>query len=199
MNGPRVAEHLVAEVDRAAGERAGVGCRVEDRQPAAETVGDRAAGGQLHDQVGALPQRRDRVGEPGQVQGRLRLIVADVHVDDRRTGRLALLGRGDQFVKGDRERGDGGLQRLGAGGRDGDQRPVLRGAVGWRPGGPGAGWAVDWPAAGLAAGVGFVMTRRMPPSGTGRPGAGARHCPGLAAHPARAGGLNGATVLPSRR
>ena len=104
---PRIAEHLVAEVDRAAGERAGVGCRVEHRQPAGETVGDGAAGGQLHDQVGALPQRRDRVGEAGQVQRRLRPIVADVHVDDRRTGRLALLGRGDQFVKGDRERGDG--------------------------------------------------------------------------------------------
>ena len=58
---PRVEEDVVAEVDRAAGQRAGVRLGVEDGQPALERVVDAAAGGQLDDQAGRLAQRRDGV------------------------------------------------------------------------------------------------------------------------------------------
>jgi hypothetical protein len=125
---PRVQEHLVAEVHRAAGQRAGVGPGVEHRQSLLEAVADRAAGGQLDDQVGALAQRPHRVGEPARVQRRAVLAVADVHVDDGRPGRLALAGRRDQLVQRDGQHGDRRLIRLRAGGRDGDQG---------RPGHPG--------------------------------------------------------------
>src|SRR4029077_8717551 len=66
---PRVAEHVVAEVDRAAGQRAGVRRGAQDGEPAGEAVGHRAAGGQLDDEAGALAQRGHRVGEPAGVQG----------------------------------------------------------------------------------------------------------------------------------
>ena len=48
------------------------------------------------------------------------LVVADVDVDHGGAGRLARLGRGDELVEGDRERGDVGLAGLRPGGGDGD-------------------------------------------------------------------------------
>src|SRR5215831_2283029 len=66
---PGVSEHVVAEVDGSAGQRAGVRPRVENREPGVEGVSDRTAGGQLDDQVGRGAQRRDRVLEPTDIKG----------------------------------------------------------------------------------------------------------------------------------
>ena len=69
MNGHGLEEHVVAEVRGAHGEAAGV--RVRRRAPSAglERVVDRPAGGELDDQVGALPQRRDGVASAGRGRG----------------------------------------------------------------------------------------------------------------------------------
>ena len=92
---PRVAEHVVAEVGGAHRQAARVGGRVEHLQPGVERVVDRAAGGELDDQVGPLAQGRDGVGEALGLEGRAVVVVADVDVDHRGAGRLALLGGGD--------------------------------------------------------------------------------------------------------
>ena len=68
-------------------------------------IGDRAAGGQLHDQAGRLAQRRRRSSRsrPRSSVG-LRLVVADVDVDHAGADRLALLGGDDQLVERHRQR-----------------------------------------------------------------------------------------------
>ncbi len=81
------------------------GAGVEHGQPVRLGVGDRAARGELHDQVGRLAQRRHGVAQPARVQRGPGLVVADVDVDDAGADRLALLRRGDQLVQGDRQRG----------------------------------------------------------------------------------------------
>ena len=93
MNGQGLAEDVVAEVDRAAGQRAGVRLGVEHPQPVLERVGDRAAGGQLDDQGGALAQRRHGVPQPAEVERGPGVVVADVDVDQAGAGRLAGLAR----------------------------------------------------------------------------------------------------------
>jgi hypothetical protein len=119
---PRVHEDLVAEVDRAARQRAGVRPGLQNAQPVLVRVGDRAAGGQLDDQIRALAQRPHRVAQPGQVERGPGVVVPDVHVDDRRPGGLALLGRLDEFVKGDGQGRDVRLGGLRAGRRHRDER-----------------------------------------------------------------------------
>ena len=47
--------------------------------------------------------------QPAEVEGRPVLAVADVHVDHRGAGRLALLGGGDQLLEGGRELGQSSL------------------------------------------------------------------------------------------
>src|SRR5579859_456690 len=68
---PPVEEDPVAEVDRT--HRAGGHVRfgVEYPQPVGLGVGDRATGGQLDDEIGALAQCGDGVPEPAEVEGRL--------------------------------------------------------------------------------------------------------------------------------
>ena len=80
---PGVEEHVVAEVGRAAGERARVGLGVEHGEPLLERVVHRAAGRQLHHEVGLGAQRVDRGPQPPGIQGRPVLVVADVQVDER--------------------------------------------------------------------------------------------------------------------
>src|SRR5580693_3820981 len=118
---PGVGEHLVTEIDRPTGQRAGIGSRVEDRESVGEAVGNRASGGELHDEVGALAQRRYRVSQPAAVQRGPGRVVPDVHVDDRRPGRLTLLGGRDELVESDRKRRYRGLVGLSAGRGHGDQ------------------------------------------------------------------------------
>ena len=89
MKPPGVEEDVVAEVGRAAGERARVGLGVEHGEPLLERVVHAAAGRELDDQVGLLAQRRRRCRAAGRVERRPVLAVADVHVDQRRAGRLA--------------------------------------------------------------------------------------------------------------
>ena len=130
---PRVHEHLVAEVHGPAGQRAAVGTGVEHGQPPLERVGDRAAGGELDDQVGRLAQRVHRVGQPGQVERRLRLAVPDVHVDHRRACLAAFLRGRHELVQGDGKRRHRRLVELRPGRGDGDHRGRRR-----RGGGPAA-------------------------------------------------------------
>ncbi len=119
---PRVGEDLVAEIDRAAGQRAGVGSRLEHTQPVAEHVGDRSAGRQLHDEAGGLPQGLHRLGEPAEVERGVRVLVTDVHVDHGGTRFLALFRRDEEFFQGDRKRWRLVLACFRAGRRDGDER-----------------------------------------------------------------------------
>ena len=56
---PRVHEDVGAEVDRAAGEAGAVRVGVEHAEPGVVRVGDRAAGGDLYDEVGGLAHRLD--------------------------------------------------------------------------------------------------------------------------------------------
>src|SRR5256714_4318089 len=107
---PAVEEDAVAEVDgtHRAGRHVRLG--VEHAQPVGLGVGDRAPGRELHDQAGLLAERRDRVAQPAEVERRLGGVVADVDVDHAGADRLALTGRGDEFVEGDRK---GGYVRLG--------------------------------------------------------------------------------------
>ena len=124
---PRVGEHVVAEVGGAHRQAARVGSRVEDLEPLVERVVHGPAGRELDDEVGALAQRGDRVGEPTEVERGPVLGVADVHVDHRGTGGLALLGRRHQLLERGRELGTVLLGGLGAGGGHGDQQRFSHG------------------------------------------------------------------------
>jgi hypothetical protein len=119
---PRVHEDLVAEVDRPAGQRARVRRGLQHPQPVLVGVGDRAPGRQLDDQPGVLAQGLDGVAQPGGVQGRPGLLVADVHVDHGGLGGLAVLGRADELLQRDGKLRHVGLGGLGAGRRHGDER-----------------------------------------------------------------------------
>src|SRR5690349_22124742 len=66
----------------------------------------------LHD---ALPICLDGGPQPPQIEGRLGGVVTDVDVDHAGANGFALLGRGDQFVQTDRQRGHVRLGGLGAG------------------------------------------------------------------------------------
>jgi hypothetical protein len=121
---PRVGKDFVAEVDRAAGERAGVGLGVEDPQPVLEGVGDGTAGAQLDHEGRALAQGGHGVLQPGEVERGTSVAVADVDMHQTRPGTLAGLGGRDQLVERDREPRRVRLRGLRAGRRDRDQRPV---------------------------------------------------------------------------
>jgi len=112
---------IVAEVRRAARERARVGVGVEHREALVERVGDGAAGRELHDEVGRLAHAVDRLLEEGAVEGRLVLAVAHVDVDERRAGLLAGDRRLDELLGCRRQGRDVGLGGLGARRGDGDQ------------------------------------------------------------------------------
>ena len=126
---PRVGEHVVAEVGGAHREAARVGGRVEDLQPQVERVVHRAAGRELDDEVGAVVQRLDGGAEPAEVERGPVVVVADVHVDHRRAGGLAVLGRLHELLERGRELGAVRLGGLGAGGGDGDQQRFSHGRM----------------------------------------------------------------------
>jgi hypothetical protein len=123
---PGVEEDVVAEVDRAHGQRARVGRCLEHPQPLLVRVVDRASGRQLHDQAGRGAQRGHRLGEPGQVERGPVLVVADVHVHQAGPGGLAAHRGLDQLVERGRQRGHVGLGGLRPGGCDGDQGACCR-------------------------------------------------------------------------
>jgi hypothetical protein len=82
----------------------------------------RAAGGELHHEVGALVQGVDGGGEPAEVERGAVVVVADVHVDHRRAGGLALTRGRHQLLERGRQLRAVGLGGLGPGGSDGDQQ-----------------------------------------------------------------------------
>jgi hypothetical protein len=124
---PRVEEDVVAEVRRAARERAGVGVGVEHPQPGVERVVDAAAGRELHHEIGRLPDRLHGIAQVCRVKRRPMLGVADVDVDEARAGRLAAPRRLDELVERRRQLRDLGLVGLGAGRGDGDEGAGGRG------------------------------------------------------------------------
>src|SRR5690606_25904142 len=73
---PGVHEDVVAEVRGAHGQAARVGRGVEHAKAVLERVVHRAAGGELDEQVGALPQCGDGIHQPLRVEGRAVLVVA---------------------------------------------------------------------------------------------------------------------------
>ena len=121
---PRVGEDVVAEVRRAHGQAARVRLGVEHLEPVVERVVHRAPGGELHDEAGVLAQGGHRVLQPAEVERGAVLVVADVHMDHRRPGRLALTSGGDQLVERRGELRAGFLGGLRAGRCDGDQEAV---------------------------------------------------------------------------
>ena len=126
---PRVGEHVVAEVGRPHGQAAGIGLRVEDLEPLVERVVDAAAGRELDDEVGVLADRRDPLPQKRQVERRLVLPVADMDVDHRRAGTLAVLGGLRELLRRGRQVGTVFLRRLGTCRGHGDQERVGHGVI----------------------------------------------------------------------
>ena len=121
---PRVEEDIGAEVDGAAGERARVRQRVDDREPRLVGVGDRAAGRELDDQIGGLAYGGHGVGEASRIQARPCVRIPDMDVDEGRAGGLAGHRRGDEPVESHRQGGSVGRGGFGPGRSHRDQGRV---------------------------------------------------------------------------
>ena len=120
---PRVLEDVVAEVDRAAGQRARVRLGVEDPQPVLQGVGDRSAGAQLDDQGGrsrsasTVSRSRPRSSVGRALSSRMWTWTSPAPAASQAWAVA------DQLVQRDRQGRNVRLRGLGPRRGDGDQRP----------------------------------------------------------------------------
>ena len=119
---PRVEEDVVAEVRRAAGQRAGVRLGVEHGEPLLQRVVHGAAGRQLDDEVGGLAHRLDGLAQQhrrrGSAGGRRPGCGGGSATAPAASQRTAVSTSSSSVVG---SCGTSALARLGAGRRDGDQ------------------------------------------------------------------------------